>query len=148
MWAERRWRELLNLINHLPPNSHFNEALTSDREVMVKMEQIAEARRQAGAEDEKPNGPRVSLVSEEARRLGELIASVNYLGKLVVASSMKAKGKPGPYVPYPAPVAIDGKTGDWIGKPTEGTLKRNHERRLDLAKAAAKRWEAAHGQQE
>lgn len=146
LWGERRWRELLNLINHLPPNSHFNEALTSDREVMVAMARIEEKRREAGVESEKPTGPRVSQVSEEARRLGEVVSSLRYLAKVVIAASPKSKGQVGKYEPYPQPVMIDGKTGNWIGKPTEGTLKKNHKRRVQLAQEAAARWQQTHGE--
>ena len=142
MWGERRWRELLNLINHLPPNSHFNEALACDRGVMVAMERSAERRREAGIEDERPVGPRVSQVSEEARRMGEVVSSLRYLAKVVIAASPKSKGSIGKYEPYPSPVMIDGKTGNWNGKPSEGTLKKNHRSRLKLAQEAAARWQA------
>lgn len=32
-WASRRWRRLLNLIDHLPRNSHYAEAVVNDEEM-------------------------------------------------------------------------------------------------------------------
>lgn len=144
MWRERKWRLLLNLINHLPPNSHFNEALTGDRETMMALHIAQENRRAKGlAGDEKPVGPRVSQVSEEARRLGEVVAMVRWLGKVIIAASPKFQGgKIGKVEPYTRPVMIDGATGEWVGTPTTELLKRRHEKRLKIAQEAAERHKA------
>lgn len=147
LWRSRQWRKLLNLINHLPPNSHFNEALTGDREVMMEMHRIQEERREAGDGDERPLGPRVSQVDETARRLGEVITELRRLGQLVVFSSARSSAtKPGNVQPYPQPVMRDGKTGDWIGKPSTSTLKTRHQHRVSLAQEAAERWKRDHGE--
>lgn len=147
MWRKRQWRKLLNLINHLPSNSHFNEALTGDREVMMAMHAIQERRQEEGLEDERPLGPRVSQVSETDRRLGELITAVKQLiSAVMVASPKSSQTKVASVSPYPQPVMRDGATGEWIGRKSQGTLKRNHQKRVKLAQAAAERWEAANKQ--
>lgn len=142
LWATRQWRLLLNIINRLPPNSHFNEAVTGDREVMMAMHEIEERRKEQGQESERPVGPRVSQVSEEARRLGEVVSLIRYLTRVVLVASPKSKSNSaGKMQPYQQPVMRDGKTGDWIGRPSQGTLKKNHLKRVDIAKKAAARWE-------
>ena len=144
LFAQKKWRLLLNLINHLPPNSYFNEALTNDREVMMEMHRIQEARREGSDGEERPVGPRVSQVSEEARRLGEVVTELRRLGSYVMVASPKSSAtKPQSVKPYPQPVMIDGATGDWIGRKAQSTLKREHQKRVSIAQEAAKRWEAA-----
>lgn len=140
LWRLRQWRLLLNLIKSLPPNSLFNEAMLNDRETMMAMHKAMEGRE----EDDRPVGPRVSQVSEEARRLGEVASLIKWLGGVVVTASPKFKGGKIPKVdPYTRPVMIDGETGEWIGKKTDSQRMREHERRVSIAQAAAERFEAA-----
>lgn len=144
LWKARQWRKLLNLIQSLPPNSLFNEALTNDRETMMMMHKIQESRRNSDGGEDKPVGPRVSQVSEEARRLGEVASLIRWLGGVVVTASPKFKGGKIPKVePYTRPVMIDGATGDWIGKPSVDQRKAAHLRRVELVKAAAVRHKKA-----
>ena len=144
LWKSRQWRKLLNLIQSLPPNSLFNEALTNDRETMVMLHRIQEERRESGEADEKPVGPRVSQVSEEARRTGELVSMVRWLGGVVLTASPKFKGGKIPKVePYTRPVMIDGATGTWTGKPTASKRQRDHERRVAMVRASAERYKQA-----
>lgn len=131
----------MNLINNLPPNSLFNEALTGDRETMMALHRAKEI----GQSDEdalnaKPVGPRVSQVSEEARRLGEVVALLKWLGGVVLHASPKFRGGKLPNVePYTKPVMIDGSTGEWNGKASTETLQARHKRRVALVQAAAAR---------
>lgn len=37
MWRSRRWRKLLNLIDHLPRNSAYVEALANDEDLVEQM---------------------------------------------------------------------------------------------------------------
>lgn len=114
----------------------------------MMMQRIEESRQDEGVEDEKPLGPRVSQVGETEKRLGEVIDAINQLGGLVIAASPKHKGSKVPRAkPYPQPVMRDGKTGEWIGKKSRGTLKRNHQERVRIAQAAAERWRAAQAQE-
>lgn len=144
LWKSRQWRKLLNLIQSLPPNSLFNEALTNDKETMMTLHRIQEERRKSGEADERPVGPRVSQVSEEARRLGEVASLIRWLGGVIVTASPKFKGGKIPKVePYTRPVMIDGATGTWSGKPTDDKRRRDHERRVAMVRKAAERHKQA-----
>ena len=144
LWKSRQWRKLLNLIQSLPPNSLFNEALTNDKETMMTLHRIQEERRKSGEVDERPVGPRVSQVSEEARRLGEVASLIRWLGGVIVTASPKFKGGKIPKVePYTRPVMIDGATGTWSGKPTDDKRRRDHERRVAMVRKAAERHKQA-----
>lgn len=111
---------------------------------MVALHEIQEERRKAGEVDERPVGPRVSQVSEEARRLGEVASLIRWLGGVVVTASPKFKGGKIPKVePYTRAVMIDGATGDWIGKPSKDQRQAAHEKRVALVKAAAERHKQA-----
>lgn len=144
LWKSRQWRKLLNLIQSLPPNSLFNEALTNDKETMMTLHKTQEERRKSGEVDERPVGPRVSQVSEEARRLGEVASLIRWLGGVIVTASPKFKGGKIPKVePYTRPVMIDGATGTWTGKPTADTKRRDHERRVAIVRKAAERHKQA-----
>lgn len=139
LWKLRQWRKLLNLIKSLPPNSLFNEAMSNDREVMMAMHEAME-----GRDDDRPAGPRVSQVSEEARRLGEVASLVRWLGGVIVTASPKFKGGKIPKVePYTRAVMIDGATGEWIGQKTQSQRQRSHERVVSIARAASERHKAA-----
>lgn len=88
----------------------------------------------------KPAGPRVSEVTEEARRMGEVVSLLKWLGGVVMYASPKSRGGKLPNVePYTKPVMIDGATGNWNGKATNEVLQARHERRVALVKAAAAR---------
>lgn len=97
-------------------------------------------------DEEKPVGPRVSQVSEEARRLGEVVSVVQWLASVIIAASPKFKtGKIGSAEPYPSPVMIDGNTGEYIGKKTDSQRRRSHLKRVDIAKEAAARYSEVYG---
>lgn len=111
---------------------------------MVMLHKIEEDRRESGTVSEKPSGPRVSQVSEEARRLGEVASLIRWLGGVIVTASPKFKGGKIPKVePYTKPVMIDGATGDWIGKKTVDQRQVAHRRRVELVKKAAERHKQA-----
>lgn len=140
LWRLRQWRKLLNLIQNLPPNSLFNEALWNDKETVVAMTAAMKDRQE---EDERPPGPRISQVSEEARRLGEVVSLVRWLGGVILTSSPKFKGGKIPKVePYTQPVRIDGETGLWRGQRTPDEQRASHQHRVDLVKQAGERYRA------
>ena len=145
LWRLRQWRKLLNLIQSLPPNSLFNEALWSDKETVVAMTEAMKNRQ--SSKDDRPPGPRVSQVSEEARRLGEVVSMLQWLGGVVLTSSTKFKGAKIPKVePYTQTVRIDGETGRWNTAPTDEDRREAHARRVELVKEAGKRYRAAREQ--
>lgn len=131
----------MNLINSLPPNSLFNEALTNDRETMMALHRAKEIGQSREAlMNAKPVGPRVSQVGEAERRLGEVVSLLKWLGGVIVHSSPKFTGGKLPNVePYTKPVMIDGSTGEWNGKASNETLQARHEHRVALVQAAAAR---------
>lgn len=114
---------------------------------MMLFHRIEEERRESGQASEKPVGPRVSQVSEEARRLGEVASLIRWLGGVIVTASPKFKGGKIPKVePYTRPVMIDGATGNYIGKPSENKKLADHRRRVELVRKAAERHKEAQAQ--
>lgn len=91
-WRARRWRRLLNLIDHLPRNSYYVEALADDEELA---EMVLES-----PHDDVPTGPRMSQWSPEAGLLAEIVDRLAEVASAVVAS---AGGAPGTLKPYPRP---------------------------------------------
>lgn len=98
-WRARRWRRLLNIIDRLPRDSAYIEALTED-------EQLAEQllRRQTGQPAAaKPRrrmsdwSPTVEMLTAILDRLGELTQAVAALGG--------AKPRQVPRAPYPVTAA-------------------------------------------
>jgi hypothetical protein len=79
LWRQRKWRLLLNLIDHLPADSHMNAVLLNDLEYarMVKAEQ--KKRERSGEESLGPSiatwSPQVNLLAVIADRLAALIQS-------------------------------------------------------------------------
>lgn len=70
LWRERRWRELLNYIDHLPANTHMNRLLTQDEEYMEMV-----VRSQKG--DTGPGRPSMADWSTTNSLLATLIDAVN-----------------------------------------------------------------------
>lgn len=71
LWRDRRWREILNLLDRLPSNSHMNQLLVNDEEhlaaVMARQQQ----------RDQAPTGPSMSDWSQTNALLAKLIDAVN-----------------------------------------------------------------------
>lgn len=99
MFQERRWLDLLNLIDWLPRNSAFIEALSEDDEVAEEVLRQPENKRARGA------GPRISEWSPELERLTDL---VDRMGEVMIAVIASQGGKAPKIRPYPRPrTAID-----------------------------------------
>jgi hypothetical protein len=97
-WRSRRWRRLLNLIDHLPGHSAYAEALAAD-EVLAEV---------ILAQPEPPDrfrGPRVSEWTPERAALAEISDKLSVL----IATTVAAAGsKPPKVTPSPRPqVAAD-----------------------------------------
>lgn len=89
LWKARRWRFLLNIINHLPGDSYFVAAMADD-------EDLAEQ-----APEPKPGPPPLTDFTPEVQRL-TLIA--DRLGELITAvhnTVAKKPQKPPPRLPRP-----------------------------------------------
>jgi hypothetical protein len=85
MWQQRQWRELLLLIDWLPRNSAYMEALSEDEEVAEDFLSQAENKKAKGAR------PRISEWSPELERLTDTVDRLGEVMQAVVASN---GGKP------------------------------------------------------
>lgn len=91
-WRGRRWRKLLNLIDHLPRDSAYVEAIANDDAMADQLvEQVPET----------APGPRLSDWSPEVEALYALVDRVTELIHLTAAVN---GAKPGRMQPAPRPV--------------------------------------------
>lgn len=97
MFAGRRWRFLLNQIDHLPRTSHYQEARAQDDELAEGMlEHLS---------DGPPAPPALTEFSPEVEVLQGVL---DRLGEVVNAVVASGGGKPSPVRPGPRPVtALD-----------------------------------------
>jgi hypothetical protein len=95
-WRRRRWRKLLNLIDHLPRDTAYVDAVADD-------ELVAEA--MADQPDPPVRAPRMATWSPEVELLTALLDRV---AELIHVVAMTAGAKPGRRTPAPRPVtALD-----------------------------------------
>jgi hypothetical protein len=98
LWRRRRWRFLLNLIEHLPRDSAFAEAVASDDELAQSRVEQGDLPGAAGPSIADYT-PVVEAIAALYDRVGQLI--------VVTAAAAGAKKPPNPK-PYPRPVtALD-----------------------------------------
>ncbi len=93
-WRSRRWRRLLNLIDHLPRHSAYHESLVNDEKLAALLVDIDGGQPAPPKRQMREFTPEVELLSVIADRLAEL-------AQVVVASK---GGKPHPVRPMPRPV--------------------------------------------
>jgi len=100
MWRERRWRDLLTLIDWLPRASAYMEAMSEDDELARQiLDQKDDGKKRA------PRGPRISEWSTEVEKMTDI---VDRLGELMQATVAANGGKPPKIKPQPRPrTAID-----------------------------------------
>ena len=106
LWRARRWRFLLNLIDHLPRHTYYSEAVSNDPE-HARMLAEAMAKRAEEADGESgPSGPPMHIWSPEVSALTDLTDAVRRVEYAIVATnSEKGKG-PKPPEPLPRPVSM------------------------------------------
>lgn len=97
MWQNRQWRRLLNLIDHLPRNSHYSEALAADTDLAQTLLD-AEMRGEI-AEPE----PRV-LISEWSPEREAAADIVDWLKLVYAATAVSGGGKAPKFEPSLRPV--------------------------------------------
>jgi hypothetical protein len=95
LWASRRWRKLLNFIEHIPVNSAFTQAYANDTDAAR-----AQLEREGVLESLEERHERWIDWSPERQGLARIEDRVQELTR-VVASALKAK--PGPFRPAPRP---------------------------------------------
>lgn len=107
LWHGRRWRLLLNLIDHLPRHSFYSEAVANDPE-HARLLAKANAER-AAAGEEKKHTPPMTTWTPEVGAIADLIDAVNGVNYTLKAVNSDKKVKPPE--PYPRPVtALQGAT--------------------------------------
>lgn len=91
MWRARQWRRLLNLIDHLPSYSFFNEARANDRELAEVL---------AG----EPAPEYTERLSQWTPEMTMLAQVVDRLGSVINATVVMNGGKKLDIKPVPRPV--------------------------------------------
>lgn len=97
-WRRRRWRRLLNLIDRLPRDSAYFEALTEDEELANRMAAVPEPAKRTPHRRMADWSPTVEILTAMLDRLAELTQTVAALGG--------AKPRKLPRAPHPV-TAID-----------------------------------------
>lgn len=78
LWRERRWRLLLNLIDHLPRDSYYVEARADDEELAGEVLDLTDALGEAAVPKARLSefDPMVERLTDLYDRMGDLIAAV------------------------------------------------------------------------
>lgn len=92
LWQQRKWRKLLNLIDHLPQNTNYSQALVNDPEHAAA---LVKAQERAGKQ---AYSPPMSQWSQESAVLADLVDAVQHVGWITQAANSKSTPKhPLPY---------------------------------------------------
>lgn len=116
LWRARRWRTLLDYIDHLPAHSWYSASVSTDEEHARMIAESLAARKAAGDAD-LPDGPPMQTWTPEVAALTALRDDVRALHFLIPASAGDRTAK----APEPLPRPYS---------PLEGAMKRaNHQTR-------------------
>lgn len=103
LWQSRRWRLLLNLIDHLPRHSYYSEAVANDPEHAAMIAR-SRAEAEANGEEKKPYSPPMTIWTPEVGAIADLIDAVNGVKHVIQVVNSDPKGrKPQPPQAYPRP---------------------------------------------
>lgn len=94
-WRSRRWRRLLNIIDHLPRNSAYREAVAEDEDLARQLLKV-----KPPDDDAVP----VRRMSDWSAEVEMLTAVLDRLGELVQAVAALGGAKPRRVQPAPRPV--------------------------------------------
>lgn len=89
MWRARRWRALLNLLDHLPQNTHYQHALANDPEHAKRV-----AEYQANHQGEKKTAPPWHVWSPELAKLTDIADILKVVSYRVAAANGGHPEKP------------------------------------------------------
>jgi hypothetical protein len=100
LWRSRRWRKLLNLIDHLPQNTWFQQALSEDVDHAVMLLKARDEAKRRG-EPPPPSGPGLKTWSPEVEVMTRVLDAVNGVGYnvLIAAGGKPKKPKAAPRPP-------------------------------------------------
>lgn len=74
MWRQRRWRELLNILEHLPRTSAYAQALATDEELAEQALELPDDDRKASwSRSHRDYSAEVEMLTAVYDRLGELV---------------------------------------------------------------------------
>jgi hypothetical protein len=96
LFRARAWRKLLNLIDHLPRNSWFTEAVSNDEEHAAMVAKAMAER----SDDEPDSHPPMRTWSSELEMLAKLVDAVR-ANTYTLAAVNSGKGSPPPPEPRP-----------------------------------------------
>lgn len=91
LWRSRHWRKLLNLIDHLPQNTWYHQAISTDIDHAVMLLEAQEAAKKRGDEPP-PAGPALRSWSPEVDMLARVLDATNQVA-FVIGKANGAKGK-------------------------------------------------------
>lgn len=93
LWRSRRWRFLLNLIDHLPQNTWYHDMVSQDIEHAMMMLRAQDAAKRRGESVVERKGPSLRTWSPEVDRLTRIIEELKMLQSLTVAVGSGSKPK-------------------------------------------------------
>lgn len=123
LWRGRRWRELLNLLDQLPQDTHMNRLLTTDEDYMEAVLGDAEP-----TEDEAtgPKPPSMAHWSQTNAMLAQLIDAVN---RLTATNQGIAGAKNPKFEPFPRPENAAQKI---MARRAREVAQRRHQQMVDI----------------
>ena len=104
LWRSRNIRRLLNLIDHLPQNTWYHQAISEDVEHAVMLIKSQEEAKRRGI-DPPPSGPSLRSWSPEVDAMTRVLDAVNNVA-FITAKAAGGKGKPPKASPRP-PTAME-----------------------------------------
>lgn len=122
MFRERRWRELLNLLDQLPQDTHMNRLLTTDEEYMKAVLGDAEP----SEDDAGPKPPSMAHWSQTNAMLAQLIDAVN---RLTAVNQGIAGAKDPKFSPYPRP---ESAAADIMARRAREVAMQKHQELVDI----------------
>ncbi len=100
LWRSRQWRMLLNLIDHLPQNTWYQAAMSTDPEHAAMLLEARDKAKKAGQPDPGPSAPSLAIWSPEVDMLAKVVDGIGGVQAAVIASG---GGKPKEPKPVPRP---------------------------------------------
>ena len=95
LWRSRRWRRLRNLIEGLPRNSAYVEAVAADEELAATLPDAP--------------GEQVERWSEWSPERDTLVVIADRIGQLIAAQVAAAGGRPPKVAPLPRPTTASAR---------------------------------------